>query len=117
MKKLKKLASEGIRIVIGPATSAELKEVKEYADKNEIILISHSSTAPSLNFTDNIFRFVQNDHYQTEAIVKKMWKDGIRLIVPMWRGDVYGNDLHNHTKEMFELNGTVADGIENIIHR
>ena len=54
---------------------------------------------------------------KSEAIVKKMWKDGIRLIVPMWRGDVYGNDLHNHTKEMFELNGTVADGIENIIYR
>ncbi|MGH9953056.1 MAG: ABC transporter substrate-binding protein, partial [Nitrososphaeraceae archaeon] len=47
LEKLRLLAKDDIRIVVGPATSAELEAVKEYADKNNIIIVSHSSTAPS----------------------------------------------------------------------
>lgn len=57
LEKLKLLAENGIRIVIGPATSANVEAIKDYADKNDIIIMSHSSTAPSLAVAgDNIFR-------------------------------------------------------------
>jgi branched-chain amino acid transport system substrate-binding protein len=113
LEKLQDLASEGVRIVIGPGTSAEIQEVKDYADKNGILLVSPSSTAPSLAVPeDNIFRFVPDDTHQAQAISKKMWQDGVRVVVPMWRTDVYGNDLFNATKSNFEmLGGKVVDGI------
>ena len=113
LEKLQDLASKGIRIVIGPGTSAEIQEVKDYADKNGILLVSPSSTAPSLAVPgDNIFRFVPDDTHQAQAISKKMWQDGVRVVVPMWRTDVYGNDLFNATKSNFEtLGGKVVDGI------
>ena len=38
LENLKKLASKGIKIVIGPGTSAAVQEIKDYADKNGIIL-------------------------------------------------------------------------------
>jgi len=113
LEKLKQLAAKGIKIVIGPATSAAVQGVKDYADKNGIILISPSSTAPSLAIAgDNLFRFVPDDRHQGEAIVKRMWNDGIRLVVPFWRTDIYGNDLVKATKQSVQaLGGSVADGV------
>jgi branched-chain amino acid transport system substrate-binding protein len=113
LEKLKDLAAKGVRIVIGPGTSAEIQQVKDYADKNGILLVSPSSTAPSLAVSgDNIFRFVPDDTHQAQAISKKMWQDGVRVVVPMWRTDVYGNDLLNSTKYNFEkLGGKVVDGV------
>jgi ABC-type branched-subunit amino acid transport system substrate-binding protein len=113
LEKLKQLAAKGIKIVIGPATSAAVQGVKDYADKNGIILISPSSTAPSLAIAgDNLFRFVPDDRHQGEAIVKRMWDDGIRVVIPFWRTDVYGNDLATATKQSIqELGGRVADGV------
>ena len=42
-----------------------------------------------------------------------MWNDGIKVIIPIYRSDVYGNDLLNFTKTNFEnLGGIVVEGIE-----
>jgi branched-chain amino acid transport system substrate-binding protein len=42
----------------------------------------------------------------------QMWKDGIRVLVPIWRTDVYGNGLVSMMKEDFKkLGGTVLDGV------
>jgi len=113
LEKLQNLSSEGVKIVIGPGASAEIKTVKAYADENDILLISHASTAPSLAIPgDNVFRFCTEDTYQAAAIANRMRNDGVSVIVPMWRGDVWGNDLTNATNERFKaLGGTVVDGV------
>jgi branched-chain amino acid transport system substrate-binding protein len=118
LEKLKHLSAKGIKIVIGPATSAAVQAVKDYSDKNGIVLISPSSTAPSLAIAgDNLFRFVPDDRHQGEAIAKRMWDDGIRVAVPFWRTDVYGSDLVKATKQSLqELGGRVADGVGYIPH-
>ena len=109
--KVKKLVDKGIRIIIGPQTSSELKKIKEYADKHDVLLISQSSTAPSLSKNDNIFRLLQNDNNQGKKIAEKMWSDGIKLVIPIWRNDTYGNELYNITKENFEnLGGNFSIG-------
>jgi branched-chain amino acid transport system substrate-binding protein len=114
LAKLKILADKGITIIIGPQTSTELKAVKEYADKNDILLISHSSTAPSLSISDdNIFRFVQNDKNQGYVIAKKMFDDGIRVVIPILRDDIYGNELYQEMRKNFEkLGGNVTNEIK-----
>ena len=41
-----------------------------------------------------------------------MIQDGIKVIVPFWRGDIYGNGLYNATKSDFEkLGGKVEEGV------
>ena len=110
LEKLRLLAKDGIRIVIGPATSAELKATKDFADKNGIILISPSSTAPTLAIEgDNIFRFVPDDLNQAKAISKIMWNQGIRVVVPFWRNDVYGSELIRAVRANFQAMGGVFD--------
>jgi ABC-type branched-subunit amino acid transport system substrate-binding protein len=113
LEKTKNLAAKSIKIIIGPATSAELKATQEYANTNGILLISPSSTAPSLSIAgNNVFRFVPDDTHQAQAISKLMWDDGIRVVIPFWRTDVYGNDLVKAMKHSLqELGGRVDNGV------
>src|SRR5918992_2009791 len=112
-EKVMDLASKGIRIVIGPSTSAAVAAVKEYADENGILIVSSSSTAPSLSIpNDNVLRFVPDDTHQAEVLAEKMWDEGTRVVIPIWRTDVFGNNLQSSLKESFEkLGGEVVDGI------
>ena len=113
LAKVKILADKGIRIIIGPQTSSELKQIDEYVNKHDILIISQSSTAPSLSKKgDNIFRLVQNDINQGKEIASKIWNDGIKLVIPMLRSDAYGNELYNATKLHFEkLGGTFSTNV------
>jgi branched-chain amino acid transport system substrate-binding protein len=108
LAKVKILADKGIRIIIGPQTSSELKQIEEYVNKHDILIISQSSTAPSLSKKgDNIFRLVQNDINQGKEIANKIWNDSIKLVIPMLRSDAYGNELYNATKQHFEKLGGI----------
>jgi ABC-type branched-subunit amino acid transport system substrate-binding protein len=111
---IKKLQENGAKIIVGPATSTAVSAVREYADVNDIILLSYASTSPLLSIKgDNLFRLVPDDTYQGKIIAQRMINDGIRVIVPIWRGDIYGNGLYNSTKFNFEkLGGKVEEGIK-----
>src|SRR5881275_3010497 len=108
------LNSRGVKIIIGPQSSAEVAMIKPFAGANNILVISQGSTASSLAIpNDNIFRFCPNDTREAEAIVALMWHDGIRTIVPLWRDDAGNNGLHDSVKADFEkLGGTVATGYQ-----
>ena len=110
---IKKLHENGAKIIVGPATSTAVSAVKEYADVNNIILLSYSSTSPLLSIEDdNLFRLVPDDTYQGKIIAQRMINDGIKAIVPFWRSDIYGNELYKSTKSNFEkLGGKVEEGI------
>src|SRR5215216_6737018 len=110
---IKKLHKNGAKIIVGPATSTAVSAAKGYADANNIILISYSSTSSLLSIEgDNLFRLVPDDTYQGKIVAERMIKDGIKVIVPIWRGDLYGNELYKSTKSHFEkLGGKVEEGI------
>lgn len=110
---IKKLHALGAKIIVGPATSSAVSAVLDYANKNNITLISYSSTSPSLAIEeDNLIRLVPDDLNQGKAIAEKMRKEGIKLIIPLYRGDIYGSGLFNATKDNFErLGGKVEDGV------
>jgi branched-chain amino acid transport system substrate-binding protein len=110
---IKKLHENGAKIILGPATSTAVSAAKGYADANNIILLSYSSTSPLLSIKgDNLFRLVPDDTYQGKIIAQRMINDGIKVIVPFWRSDIYGNELYNSTKSNFEkLGGKVEEGI------
>jgi branched-chain amino acid transport system substrate-binding protein len=62
LQNIQSFAQQGIKVVIGPAASAQVKAVKAYADSNKIVIISPSSTAPTLAIPDDyIFRTVGSD--------------------------------------------------------
>ena len=113
LEAIKQLHSFGAKIIVGPAFGVTVNAAKEYADANNIIIISYSSTSSSLSIEgDNLFRLVPDDTYQGKIVAERMIKDGIKVIVPIWRGGLYGSDLYKSTKSYFEkLGGEVEEGI------
>ena len=81
---IKKLHENGAKIIVGPAIGNTVNAAKEYADANNIILISYSSTSPLLSIEgDNLFRLVPDDTNQGKIIAERMISDGIKVIVPI----------------------------------
>jgi branched-chain amino acid transport system substrate-binding protein len=107
------LKGEGVQIIIGPQSSAELAAIKSYVDANDVIVVSQSSTAGSLAVADHIFRFTAADSLEGVASAALMWSDGIRTVVPIWRADAGNQGLRTATRAAFlARGGTVATGVE-----
>ena len=71
------------------------------------------STAPSLAIAgDNVYRFVPPDTYQADVMAYHLRKQGVTAIVPVWRGDVWGDELEKLTAAAFVRGGgKVLDGV------
>lgn len=110
---LKTLNTSGAKVIVGPATSTAVAAVMDFAKENNITLLSYASTSPILSIEgDNLYRLVPDDITQGRIMAEKMIDDGIKVIIPFWRGDIYGNELEKATRYYFEkLGGTFLEGI------
>ena len=110
---LKTMKAAGIEVVIGPQSSAEVAALKSYADSNNVLIISQSSTAGTLAIAgDNIFRLTPSDTLEAVALAGLMKADGMATIVPFWRNDAGNNGLEVATRALFSPNGTVKAGVQ-----
>jgi len=119
LEKVESFAARGIRLLVGPLSSGELSNIMTYCNTEKILTISQSSTAPELGIPDDfVFRFCPNDRWQGRAIARLMYEDGIRYVVPTWRGDAWGDGLEGKGKERFEeLGGTFLEGVRYSVPR
>lgn len=101
LDKLMVLHGRGVKVFLGVETSSEIAEIKSYIDANKLLVISPSSTSPALAIKDMAVRYTPNDIYQGKAIAKIMWLRGVRWIVPMWRGDAWGDGLSDSSLKTF----------------
>lgn len=99
--KLLALHGAGVKIFIGGSSSAELSESLPYCDANGLLIISPSSTSPALAKPDMGLRYTPNDIYQGKAIARILWLRGVRWVIPVWRGDTWGDGLKRYTAEYF----------------
>lgn len=114
LEKLESLAARGIKLIVGPLASSEVRAIKGYCDSNEILAISQSSTAPDLAIADDyIFRFCPTDKLgQGPAMGRILYEAGIRYVIPVTRNDAWGVGLEEAGRPKFEeLGGTFLEGI------
>lgn len=113
LEKLTSLKAKGINLIVGPETSSNMKNLKGYADSNAMLMFSCCSTAPALSIpNDSIYRLVPNDTFQGIALGKIIKNDNIEVLIPVWRGDTWGDGLEASTSKSFkERGGIVVDGI------
>ena len=106
LKQLKLMYDKGLRLILGPYTSAELSALKNFADTHDMLIVSPSSVAVSLAIpNDNVFRFVSNDAIQGAAMKTMLVEDSVKVIVPLVRDDVWGRDLLASTRSGYEASG------------
>lgn len=98
---VKKLYADNIQIIIGPETSAELVAIKPFVDANEILILSPSSTAPSLAVEDKIYRLAPDDRWQGLAVVGLLKESDIKTILLLTRDDTWGNELSTTISNSF----------------
>jgi len=113
LEKLELLHSRGIRFVIGPASSAEVAAIADYASQSGILVVSYASTAPSLaESSGNVYRFALKDTYEAQRLARLINEDGIKTIVPLTRGDVWGDDYIEALSESYQASsGVVIQGV------
>ena len=113
LEKIQVLADSGLRVVIGPESSAEVETIAPFVNANDMVVLSHCSTAPSLAIPgDNVYRMVPSDLHQAAAIAGLINGAGYRAIVPMWRAGVWGDDISSAAVQQFAmLGGVVYSGV------
>lgn len=96
------LKARGIKMIIGPFSSAVLKSLKPHADRDGILLISPASVATNLSEeNDNVFRLLPDVTSQGEAMTALLVDEGIELIIPLVRDDIWGEELLAATSAQF----------------
>jgi branched-chain amino acid transport system substrate-binding protein len=109
LQNVQTFAQQGIKVVIGPAASSQVKAVKSFADSNHIVIISPSSTAPTLAIpNDYIFRNTGSDALQAKALATLVSHEGIKKVVVFYRDDEYGTAFADFFKKEFEALGGQA---------
>lgn len=79
---------------VGPTTSAAAKALLPYANDNNLVMVSPSSTAPELAIlNDSLFRLVPDDRKQAPFIARTLASDGKTHVVIVQRDDVWGRDM------------------------
>jgi branched-chain amino acid transport system substrate-binding protein len=107
---LRRLAADGVRVVVGPEASSEVAAVRAAAGALGVAVLSQGSTAHSLAIRgDGIFRFVPDDVRESEALVALLKRDGIDAIVPVWRNDTGNSGLATSVRKRFK--GSIARGV------
>ena len=110
LEELAALNARDIDIVIGPGTSSSVRDMAGYSDANGMMLVSCCSAAPGLAIEgDGVFRFVGNDEHHGAVLAALAQDAGIETLVPIYRGDAWGNGLVADVKESFD--GTVDAGM------
>lgn len=112
--KLQSLAAQGIKVVLGPLSSSELGNIIGFADANDILVISQSSTDPGLSIPgDNVFRFVSDDTIQGGLAMPGIFEAfDVTHVFPIWRRDAWGDSLIAEARlGAQDIGVTMADGI------
>jgi branched-chain amino acid transport system substrate-binding protein len=110
LEKLTALNAKGIGIVVGPETSSNIRNIKGYSDSNNMLLVSCCSSAPALAIpNDSVFRLVPDDTNQGTAIAKLIQHEGIEVLIPVWRGDTWGDGLSEASTASFVERGGITD--------
>ncbi|MFS0725514.1 ABC transporter substrate-binding protein [Paenibacillus sp. 1P07SE] len=102
LQKAEQLAEEGVRVFIA-GSSAEVEALQPWAAGQDVVIVSYSSTSPSLGIADDgIFRMVADDTHQAQALAELLAHEGVYGIVPVYRNDTYGRELTDLITQEFE---------------
>lgn len=114
LQKLQELNALGVKAVVGPMTSAEVRNLLSYATNSKILMVSPSSTAAALAVPNRgyLYRTVTTDLFQDRAIAKMITHFGYKYVIVLYRGDAWGDGIAGDFPNAFaKEGGTVVNKI------
>ncbi|MGC8816845.1 MAG: ABC transporter substrate-binding protein [Candidatus Hadarchaeum sp.] len=113
LEKLKSLHARGITIVSGWGTSADLRACISYSNSNKILLLAYGSNAADLAIpNDYTYRLMPTTKIEGKCFARIVYDLGVKYLVPMWRGDTFGDSMMNYVRQYCSALGiTVDDGV------
>ena len=103
LEKIRQMHESGMTVVTGAMTSASVDAIKKYTDDNDMLVVACCSKAPSLAIAgDSIYRLAADDSGHGIALASLIEAGGKEAIVPIWRGDTYGDGLRDAISGEFE---------------
>ena len=110
LEKATVLNAKGIKVIIGPETSANIQNMRAYTNSNNMLLLSCCSSAPSLAIPDDsLYRLVPDDSQQGVALAKLLKHEKVKVMIPVWRGDTWGDGIQSATEDSFTQRGGFTD--------
>jgi branched-chain amino acid transport system substrate-binding protein len=91
----------GIQVIVGPLSSGETSQVRQFVTDNKIVVISPSATALSLALPDYVFRMAPTDDFQAKALAKLINATGFEKVAIIARQDDYGRGLSTLFQQEF----------------
>jgi len=101
LKVVQSMYAAGIRVIVGPFSSGEVRGVMDFVNTNKVIVISPSSTSPLLAADDYVFRVVPTDLFQAQVLAQLMHDGGIKKVAVIARNDDYGKGLSDAFERAF----------------
>ena len=96
LRKMQSWFGDGVKFFAGPQGSGVAQECLGFANSNQILFISPSSTSPALGIADDwLFRFCTDDLVQGPAIAAVAAAAGVEHIIFSWQGDTWGDGLQS----------------------
>ncbi len=109
----REVQKNGRSVILGHMTSAEIAAIKPFTDSNGMLVLDAGSTSPSLSIAgDSVYRLISDDSAQGLATALLLRERQVNAIVPLWRGDIWGDGLLNATRSAFiGRGGVVLEGV------
>ncbi|HZW58511.1 MAG TPA: ABC transporter substrate-binding protein [Nitrososphaerales archaeon] len=106
--------TDGVNVIIGPLTTAEVLGVRDYADTNHILLLppASSGTAAAIP-NDYILRPGQpGDAFEGSALAQTINHFGMKNVVYIYSSDTSEAGTFNLTQSLLQADGVKVTGIE-----
>ena len=101
-----------IKYFIGPQSSAEVGAIRNYANNNNLLVVSQGSTASSLAIpNDAIFRFCPGDVVEGRAMSQTIYSSGRHVVITMARDDAGNRGLQQSVGAAITTLGGVVEAL------
>jgi branched-chain amino acid transport system substrate-binding protein len=112
-----RLIDDGVRAVIGPASSAESLNIMGLLAEAKVVQVSPSATSATLTTDANagyFFRTVPSEEAEARTLADRVLADGLDRVAILGRDDPYGRYLVEQTKQALERGG--AEVVLDLLH-
>ncbi len=110
LSKMQSWFGKGVKFFAGPMASGVAMECLAFANANQILYISPSSTSPALAIADDwLFRFCTTDEVQGPALAAAAKAAGVEHLIFAWRGDTWGDGLQGAAAKSLAELGIAVD--------